>query len=309
MSLKDYISIARPNHWFKNVFVLPGTVIAASFTNTPVRQLIIPLIIGLISIGFIASANYVINEWLDAESDKFHPKKKDRPTVAAQMSASLVYSEYAILAILGLSLATLISKGFLIISILFLIMGILYNVKPFRTKDRIYLDVLSESVNNPIRLALGWLMITSSPLPPSSLILGYWMGGAFLMGIKRFAEYRFIANSETAGLYRRSFKFYTEEKLLISFVFYCVTSSLFLGVFLVKYRTELVISLPFFALLFTWYLYIGLKPNSSVQNPESLYREKGFLAYLIFFIALISALMLIDFPGLDWLLQNAFISN
>ncbi len=29
----------------------------------------------------IASANYVINEWLDAEFDQFHPTKKVRPVV------------------------------------------------------------------------------------------------------------------------------------------------------------------------------------------------------------------------------------
>ena len=33
-----------------------------------------------------------------------------------------------------------------------LLMGIAYNVPPLRTKDRPYLDVLSESVNNPLRL-------------------------------------------------------------------------------------------------------------------------------------------------------------
>ncbi len=307
MSIKSYIKIARPDHWFKNIFVLPGTAIAALLTNTAISQFASHLILGLISVCLIASANYVINEWLDAESDRFHPIKKNRPSVVGNINAFIVYVEYVAFATVGLALAAFISRYFLITTIVFLAMGVLYNVKPFRTKDRVYLDVLSESVNNPIRLSLGWFIVVSQPLPPSSLLLGYWMGGAFLMGIKRYAEFRFIANYKTAELYRRSFRFYTEESLLISSFFYALSSAFFLGVFLIKYRIELLLSLPFFAILFTWYLYIGMKPSSPVQNPEHLYKEKGFMSYLVFLIAIISILLFYDLSGLNWFLKNAFI--
>ena len=35
-------------------------------------------------------------------------------------------------------------------------MGCLYNIPPIRTKDHAYVDVLSESINNPIRFLVGW---------------------------------------------------------------------------------------------------------------------------------------------------------
>ena len=34
----------------------------------------------------------------------------------------------------------------------------MYNVKPFRFKDIVYLDVIIESLNNPIRF-LGWFIV------------------------------------------------------------------------------------------------------------------------------------------------------
>jgi 4-hydroxybenzoate polyprenyltransferase len=71
-------------------------------------------------------------------------------------------------------------------------MGIFYNVRPFRTKELAYLDVLSESINNAIRLMIGWFIVTPVYLPPVTIVLGYWMGGAFLMATKRFAEYCMI---------------------------------------------------------------------------------------------------------------------
>ena len=77
-------------------------------------------------------------------------------------------------------------------------MGIIYNVRPIRSKDRIYLDVLSESINNPLRLLLGWSAVLAGMLPPSSILMAYWMGGAFLMAVKRYAEYRFINDPESS---------------------------------------------------------------------------------------------------------------
>jgi 4-hydroxybenzoate polyprenyltransferase len=307
LHVKDYIDISRPDHWFKNIFVLPGTVLAAILTQASFDQIAWPLIIGLISSCFIASANYVINEWLDAEFDRFHPVKKNRPSVTGNLKVQFVYFEYILFAVAGLSLALSISTYFLITQITFLLMGVLYNVKPFRTKDKVLFDVLSESINNPIRLTLGWFIVTSRSLPPSSLLIGYWMGGAFLMAVKRYAEFRFIGDTKIAGLYRRSFQFYSEKSLLISTFFYASCSSFFLGVFLVKYRVELLLTLPFFALFFTWYLYIGMKPNSPVQNPERLYREKSLMIFMVFLIIIVSVVLFIDMPWLNYLLNNEII--
>ena len=180
-------------------------------------------------------------------------------------------------------------------------------MRPFRSKDRVYVDVLSESVNNPIRLLMGWFIVTHEPLPPSSLLVGYWMGGAFLMGVKRYAEFRYLAVAGTAGLYRRSFQSYREDTLLISSFFYAMCAGFFLGVFLVKYRIELLLGLPFVALLFAWYLKIGMKPDSAAQHPERLYREKEFIAYVGVVVMVLTALVYIDIPALKWFLSNAFL--
>ncbi|HZF62872.1 MAG TPA: hypothetical protein VEZ55_00220, partial [Chitinophagaceae bacterium] len=182
-----------------------------------------------------------------------------------------------------------------------------------------YLDVLSESINNPIRLALGWFIFVPAAIlpssfsdfswviiPPSSIILAYWMGGAFLMATKRFAEYRYINDPELAGLYRRSFKYYSENSLLISMFFYAITSAFFLGIFLIKHRIELLISFPFFALLFAWYLKIGLRKDSVVQGPEKLHHEKKFMLYVVLFTIVLMLLIYIDIPWLNWFLRQSF---
>ena len=303
--VKHYLYIARPDHWFKNIFMLPGMIMGLYYLDFQFDWKTFPVLLaGILATCFIASANYVINEWLDMESDRFHPVKKNRPAVKAGLKAPIVYTEYALLAISGLGLSYLVSCRFLFTELFFLLMGFIYNVKPFRTKDKVYLDVLSESVNNPIRFILGWLLMGISLFPPSSILLAYWMGGAFLMSTKRFAEYRFINDPELAGKYRLSFRYYTEEKLLVSTVFYALCSSFFLAIFLIKHRIELLISFPFLALLFAWYLHIGFEKDSIVQNPEKLYQKKGFILYVFFLAILLVVLLKIDIPALNWFIKN-----
>lgn len=302
-SFKEYIRIARIDHWFKNIFMLPGIALAMILTEINGSDTIVPIIIGVLSTCFIASANYVINEWLDAEFDRHHPLKKNRPSATGNIQEKFVYIEYAILIVLGLGLASTLTTEFFIFSVILLVMGMAYNIKPIRTKDKVYLDVLSESVNNPLRLLLGWSIFVENSLPPSSILFAYWMGGAFLMAMKRYAEYRFIDNKELAGSYRRSFIYYNEENLLLSSFFYALSSAFFLGVFLIKYRVEFLLTFPLFALLFVWYAHIAMKPHSASQTPEKLYKEPAFMGFVIFLVLVVTALFFIDLPWMSGLVD------
>lgn len=306
MNLKHYIALARPDHWSKNIFILPGTLIAWIYTANPNEDLLWRLFICIAAACLIASANYTINEWLDRSYDKYHPLKKNRPSVAQNIKGGYVYLQYIILSITGLYLGTLLSMEFELVLLFFLFMGIVYNVKPLRSKDKVFMDVLSESINNPIRLMLGWFVVTNQTIPPASLLMGYWFGGAYLMNVKRLAEYRFIGDPEQAGLYRRSFKFYDEKLLTVFCIFYAMTSALFLGIFLVRYRIELILAFPFISLLFTWYFKIGLRKCSAAMNPEHLYKEKNFMKYVILLVVIFIVLLFVDIPALNFFLRKRF---
>ena len=83
------------------------------------------------------------------------------------------------------------------------VMGCVYNLPPVRTKDHAYVDVLSEAINNPLRMLVGWYIVTSTVVPPLSLLVSYWMIGCYFMAAKRFAEYRDFSRAGTADGRRR----------------------------------------------------------------------------------------------------------
>lgn len=298
--MKRYIKIARPDHWIKNIFILPGIVIAVLLTDGgSIGSLWGKILLGFISTCLISSANYVINEWLDAEFDKYHPVKKSRPVVEGGMEGRWVVLEYFLLALAGLAGASAVGRYFLYTEYALLFMGVLYNVKPFRTKDIVYLDVLSESVNNMLRLLLGWFVITGDYFPPVSILAGYWMAGAFLMGTKRLAEYRMIGDPALAGEYRKSFRYYSEQTLLGSSFFYALCATFCMGIFMIKYRVEYVVSMPVLFWLFVHYLMMSYNRDSAVQKPEKLYREKKLLGIAAVFVLALVLLTWIDIPWLE----------
>ena len=298
-----YIQIARPDHWFKNLFLLPGAASALLLGGEGGEQVWWDLFSALIIVCLTASANYTLNEVLDAPSDRHHPRKRERPTPRGLVSPRLAILQYVTLALISAVVAYFMGQLFFWPIVLFLLLGAAYNVRPVRTKDRPYFDIVSESANNPVRLLLGWAIVEPDIFPPASIVLVFWLSGAYLMTVKRYAEYRQIGDPEAAAKYRKSFAFYTEEKLLLSALFYAMNSAFFIAVFLLKYRIEFLISFPLISLIFAWYLAIGMQSESVAQTPERLYRQKSFLGFIAFTVVLFAILTVQDLPFLQFFLQ------
>jgi len=304
-----YLKLARFDHWIKQLFILPGMVFAFVLIKNVDSVFIYRIFWGFIATCFIASANYIINEWLDADFDQYHPTKKNRPVVSDGLKSRYIIMEYILFSVAGISVAWFVSRLVFFTILILFFMGIVYNVPPIRSKEIPYIDVLSESLNNALRLLIGWFIVTSRFLPPISIVLGYWMGGAFLMAAKRFAEYRMIGEKSRASLYRKSFKYYSEKSLLLSAFFYAMLSVFFCGIFMIKYRIELLLAIPFLCGLFCIYLNICYKPDSSAQKPEKLFKEKGLLLYTLFFIILLVVLVFFNLPFLQLFQETSFLGT
>lgn len=292
-----YVDIARPSHWMKNVFMLPGMLLAWAFEpSVATDELLWRIPLSIVCACLVASSNYVLNEILDADKDRHHPEKRFRPIPSGVVRVPLAWLEWIVLGAVGLGLSAVLGRRFFLSSALLLVMGLIYNVPPVRLKDVVYVDVLCESINNPIRMAMGWFATGFGAMPPLSAALAYWMFGAFLMAMKRFSEYRDIADPDRAARYRRSLGHYNDERLIESLVFYGAMFGMLSGFFIARYHVDLILATPLVAYAMAYYMHLGFKPGSPVQEPEGLWRQPKLVAIVLLAFAACAVLLVIEFP-------------
>ena len=294
--MKYYIEILRIDHWFKNIFMIAGVLAGLIYSKDARQWALIPnVMLGVFATCIIASANYVINEILDAAYDKNHPTKCNRPIPSGQVNIKIAYIEYVSVGLLGLLLASTLGTHFFWSAAAFLTMGIIYNVRPIRSKDVVFIDVLTESLNNPIRLLLGWYVLGIKTFPPSSLVIAYWMFGAFCMGAKRLAEYLQIGRDKAIN-YRKSFRYYDEHRLIASLVSYASGFMFFFAVIIIKYHVELILIAPLLMFYMGYYVKMTYETNSIVQTPELLLRKPGFILLNVLLVAFMVYLTTVSIP-------------
>jgi decaprenyl-phosphate phosphoribosyltransferase len=276
----EYIKIGRPDHWLKNVFILFGHVVAVALVlDFKVEWTHVWLaLLSLIPACLIASANYILNEILDAPFDAMHPTKRHRGIPAGKvkvpilwwMMTGLIIAAFAIAWLCGFNWAYHVALGLLLLS------GVVYNVPPLRLKDRAFMDVIAESFNNPIRLWLGYYALVSPKhVPPLSIVLAWWFFGALLMTGKRFSEFRFIGDAELSGRYRRSFRVYTEKSLILAMITYANLFCFCTGVAMAVYPrlNDLVLVFPLIVLAVIAYFQHAMKEETARLEPEQLLRN------------------------------------
>ena len=303
------LTCARANHWMKNIFILPGFAMALVIESITLNSFL-SLFIAIVAVNFLASANYSLNEIFDKELDKFHPHKKERPLAKGLIPSYYVFVQYILCVAFGLFLSTYLKPMFFYLSILFLAMALVYNIPPIRAKEIPFIDVLVEAFNNPIRLSLGWASICSIIFPPLSFAICYWFGGAFLMAMKRYSEYKFINNKVASIKYRKSFIYYNETNLILCSFFYALVSVFFLGIFIVKYYIEFILAFPLISFLFIWYAYLAIdKNNDNGISTGKLLRNRPFILYCILTGLLTISLFFVDIPFLDHFTDHTYLND
>lgn len=178
--MPELLRLMRPHQWVKNTFVFIGLLFGHAWQNY-----------GLLSKGLAvfaafcltSSAVYIMNDIVDVEQDRQHPKKCRRPLAAGKVSILTAVSLSLLMATIGFGLAYWSSMVVLIILIGYVLMNLAYS---FRLKHVVILDVFIIATGFILRILAGTLGLG---IPPSQwLLLCGLMVTLFLGFTKRRAE-------------------------------------------------------------------------------------------------------------------------
>lgn len=186
ISFTPCIQILRPKQWLKNLMLFfPPLFGGVLFTPVMLHNLALPFL----AFCLASSANYAINDVLDAKKDACHPLKKNRPipSGAIQVKTALILGLGLFLVALALGIT--ISAPFLFILLSYLLISSAYS---FWLKNLPVVDIFCVSIGFLLRLHAGGV---TSNIPISDwLFLSVFLLAIFLSLGKRIAEKQLLQN-------------------------------------------------------------------------------------------------------------------
>lgn len=210
----DFLRLARPTQWSKGVFVLIGPVYGfrTLAANKAWADFAKEAILAFVVFGLASSACYVVNDILDADADRSHPRKRRRPIASGAVShgagklfAALLFAAAAV-PFLGLSpdarLWVCVFVGFYVLNVL---------AYSFWFKHVVVLDVMSLSLGFVLRVLGGCAAVA---IAPSAWLLNVtFFLAMFLAFGKRLGERRTLGTPDQAAAARAVHGVYTDEML------------------------------------------------------------------------------------------------
>jgi 4-hydroxybenzoate polyprenyltransferase len=100
--LRAAIKTGRPHEWIKNVLVFAGLLFSGKFKHP---YDVLEATLAFVSFCAISSAGYFVNDLVDVELDRKHPKKRFRPLAAGELSARAAMAIAPVLAAAAIGLA------------------------------------------------------------------------------------------------------------------------------------------------------------------------------------------------------------
>lgn len=297
----------RPHHWVKNGFVLVGVLFGHGLNDA---NLVMNAVLLFAAFCLVSSAVYALNDVMDREADRRHPRKRDRPVAAGLVAPRPALALALLLALAGLFLAQRISLSALGFAVVYVALNAGYSAG---LREVAILDVFIIAAGFMLRILAGTVGLGIAP--SQWLLLCGVMMTVFLGFAKRRAELgaasarrspaaahgepKATARSEEHIAARSALADYTPELLdrmiwlsaggtLVTYAFYTVDD-----VTILTHGTDkLVYTVPFVLYGLFRYLYVlyrrggGADPAVELlRDPHLLAAVAGWLASILLLIA------------------------
>jgi len=253
----------RPLQWSKNLFVFTGLVFAGKLSNP---GLFLITAAAFLCFCAVSSAAYLLNDLVDVERDRLHPRKRMRPLASGRLSRSSAALAAAALAAGGLAAAFLIRPQFGRTALAYCLLMAAYSLLLKR-----------EAVLELFVIAAGYVLRAAGGAAAIAVHISPWMLSCatlmalFLVLCKRRAE---VFAAEAPEQHRASHAGYTPQ--LLDQMIAVATAATIVTYMLYAFQSEtarthagLLWTVPFVIYGMFRYLFLVYVWGQG-ENPESL---------------------------------------
>lgn len=145
---KSFFRAIRLHQWAKNILIFVPLLLA----HVLKLPLLLHALLAFLCFSLCASATYIVNDLLDIEADRRHPKKRNRPFAAGDLSATTGVSIVALFLAAAFTGAAFLPRAYAGWLLVYLVTTLAYSL---RLKRVVLVDVLLLSGLYTLRLLAG----------------------------------------------------------------------------------------------------------------------------------------------------------
>jgi len=212
------IKTMRPKQWVKNVFAFAPLVFDVKLFDP---RYLARTVAGVVLLCLVSGTVYIINDLVDIEKDRQHPKKRNRPLASGQVSAGATTVAAAIIPLVALPAGFLLDPGFGAILTGYLLLQIAYS---FWLKNIVIIDVMTIAAGFLLRVAAGVPLVDAERFSPWLYVCMTLL--ALLIGFGK-RRHELVLLKENANTHRESLQEYNLP--LLDHIISIVTASTLLA--------------------------------------------------------------------------------
>jgi decaprenyl-phosphate phosphoribosyltransferase len=293
---RSLLKLARPKQWAKSAFVLIGPAYGLADmmdADRDVAAVALQALVAAAAFSLTSSSCYVLNDILDREADRLHPRKRRRPIASGDVSVGLARAYAAALFLGAVGLVLTLpgdARGWVGLALLAYVANVF--AYSYYFKRKVIGDVVSLAIGFVLRVIAGCAAVA---IAPSTWLLNVtFFLSMFLAFGKRLGERRTLAvedagEGDAAVAHRSVQGQYTDTILQMAVVVTAVATLMTYAAYLVQ--TEPASSVGFNPLWITLLpatygllRCIVLLESGRFDDPTELaYRDRGFIAASLMF--------------------------
>lgn len=158
--VRGLIATMRPIQWSKNGFVFAALLFDQQFTQAePLARVVATFLL----LCLAASTIYLINDLVDIERDRLHPRKRQRPLPSGQLPVRWAIAAAAVMPVIALAASLLLTWQLTVVLLAYLALHIAYS---FFLKNIVLLDVFAIAGGFVLRVVAGIVVIDVTHFSP-----------------------------------------------------------------------------------------------------------------------------------------------